>query len=222
MPLPCTEAAKFTGASGSTGIVIGAVSPEDGPVPTEFVAVTEKVYEAPLVSPMTVIGELDPVPVNPPGLEVTVYEVMAFPPSEIGAEKETEASALPAVAVPIVGAPGTVAGVTELEAEEALPVPTMFVAVTVNVYGVPLVRPVTVIGELAPVPVIDPGLEVTVYEVMALPPFEPGAENVTEAWALPPVAVPMVGAPGTVLGVAVAVLLALPWPAEFTALILKS
>ena len=53
-------------------------------------------------------------------------------------------------------------GVTELDAADALPVPTLFVAVTVNVYGVPLVRPETVIGEAVPVPVWLPVLEVTV------------------------------------------------------------
>jgi hypothetical protein len=37
-----------------------------------------------------------------------------------------------------------VAGVTLLEASEAGPVPTALVAVTVNVYAVPFVRPVTV------------------------------------------------------------------------------
>ena len=37
-----------------------------------------------------------------------------------------------------------VEGVTRLEALEALPVPTILVAVTVNVYGVPFTRPVTV------------------------------------------------------------------------------
>jgi hypothetical protein len=36
------------------------------------------------------------------------------------------------------------------------------VAVTVNVYAVPLVNPETVIGELAPVPVAPPGEAVTV------------------------------------------------------------
>jgi hypothetical protein len=48
----------------------------------------------------------------------------------------TVASASPAVAVPMVGALGTVAGfrgVTAFEAAEAGPVPTEFVAVTVNV-----------------------------------------------------------------------------------------
>ena len=40
---------------------------------------------------------------------------------------------LATVAVPIVGAPGTVAGVTEFDAADATDVPAEFVAVTVNV-----------------------------------------------------------------------------------------
>ena len=79
-----------------------------------------------------------------------------------GAVKLTVACALPPVAVPIVGAPGTVAGVTLFEAAEAAPVPALFVAVTVNVYAVPFDRPVTVIGEATPLAVSPPGLEVTV------------------------------------------------------------
>jgi len=55
-----------------------------------------------------------------------------------------------------------VAGVTADEAVDAPLVPTLFVAVTVKVYGVPLVRPVIVIGEDAPVAVNPSGLEVTV------------------------------------------------------------
>ena len=62
----------------------------------------------------------------------------------------------------MVGASGVVAGVTLFEADEADPVPTAFVAVTVNVYAVPLVRPITVIGDEPPAPVNPPGLEVTV------------------------------------------------------------
>jgi hypothetical protein len=45
-----------------------------------------------------------------------------------------------------VGAPGTVDGVALAEAVEAAPVPDAFVAVTVNVYAVPFVRPETVHG----------------------------------------------------------------------------
>jgi hypothetical protein len=58
---------------------------------------------------------------------------MAEPPLEAGAVKVTVACALPAVAVPMVGAPGTVAGVTLFEAAEAALVPTALVAVTVKV-----------------------------------------------------------------------------------------
>ena len=47
-----------------------------GPVPTEFAAVTEIVYVVPFVSPVTVIGLVDPVIVvaDPPpaGVAVTV------------------------------------------------------------------------------------------------------------------------------------------------------
>jgi hypothetical protein len=48
------------------------------------------------------------------------------------------------------------------DAAEAGPVPTKFVAVTVNVYAVLDCKPVTVKGEEAPVAVNPPGLEVTV------------------------------------------------------------
>jgi hypothetical protein len=73
---------------------------------------------------------------------------------------------LPPVTVPTVGAPGNVAGVTAaLGIDAALvpvpPAPVPFDAVTVNVYGVPLVRPVTVIGLAVP-DAICPPLEVTV------------------------------------------------------------
>ena len=89
-----------------------------------------------MVSPVTITGLAAPVPVILPGLEVTVYPVIAEPPSLTGAENITDAWAFPAVAVPIVGAPGTVegaTGVTEFEAELATLFPTAFVAVTVKV-----------------------------------------------------------------------------------------
>jgi hypothetical protein len=65
-----------------------------------------------------------------------VYDVIALPPFEAGGVQDTVADASPAVAVTAVGAPGAVAGatgVTLFEASEAGPVPTAFVAVTVNV-----------------------------------------------------------------------------------------
>ncbi len=61
---------------------------------------------------------------------------MAEPPFELGAVKATLARALPAVTVPIVGAPGAVTaavGVTEALLEEAALVPLVLVAVTVQV-----------------------------------------------------------------------------------------
>ena len=50
-----------------------------------------------------------------------------------GAEKVIMALVLLAVAVTLVGAPGTVAGVTEFDTVEDAPVPRAFVAVTINV-----------------------------------------------------------------------------------------
>ena len=58
---------------------------------------------------------------------------MAAPPLEAGAVQVTVAEALPAVAVPMVGAPGVVAGVTALEAADWAPVPTLLMAATVKV-----------------------------------------------------------------------------------------
>jgi hypothetical protein len=53
-------------------------------------------------------------------------------------------------------------GVTLLDGVEAGPVPAALVAVTVKVYAVPLVRPVTIIGLAVPMTLILPGLDVTV------------------------------------------------------------
>ena len=87
---------------------------------------------------------------------------MADPPSKAGAVQVSVALLSPIAAAKFVGASGTVAGVTELLASEALLVPRAFVAVTVNVYDTPLVKPVIVIGEAPPEAVKPPGLDVTV------------------------------------------------------------
>jgi hypothetical protein len=83
-------------------------------VPRELVAVTVNVYEVLDCKPVTVTGEDAPVPVNPPGLDVTVYAVIGKPPSKVGAVNVTVAAPLlkarpvpTLVAVPIVGALGT-------------------------------------------------------------------------------------------------------------------
>jgi hypothetical protein len=73
-----------------------------------------------------------------------------------------------------------------------------FVAITVKVYAVPLVSPVTVIGLVVPVAVILPGVEVTVNPVIPVP---AGAVKVTVAWAFPAVATIFVGAASCVVNV---------------------
>jgi hypothetical protein len=90
------------------------------------------------------------------------------------------------------------AGVTELEAPDALDdEPYAVVALTVNVYAVPDVSPLTVIGDVVLEPAIPPGLDVAVY--VTVPPFPvyAGAVNSTVALVAPvAVTVPTVGAPG--------------------------
>ena len=112
--------------------------------------------------PVTTIDDDPPVDVNPPGLDVTVYEVIVDPPFEIGGVNVIVACPLPPVAVPIVGASGVVAGVIVFVAPDAVLVPTEFVAVTVKLYELPFVRPVTTIGDEPPYAINPPVFEVTV------------------------------------------------------------
>jgi hypothetical protein len=88
--------------------------------------------------------------------------VIAEPPLLAGAVQETEEVVSPAVAATPVGTPGGPTGVTEFDAADAGPTPTLFVAVTVNVYAVPFVRPVTVHDVDAVAQAKPPGEEVTV------------------------------------------------------------
>ena len=125
----------------------GADSPE---LPLALVAWTVNVYAVPLVRPVTVIGDPAELALMPPGFDVAVYEVIGEPPSDAGGVNVTVACALPAVAVPMVGAPGTAAGVALFDALESAPLPTVLVALTLHVYAVPLVKPVTTIGEPEP------------------------------------------------------------------------
>lgn len=112
---------------------------------------------------------------------------MADPPVAF-AVNVTDACAFPLVAVPIVGACGTVVAVTPDEAEDAEEVPAELVAVTVYVYCVEDCNPVTVIGLDVPVAVYDPGVDVTV-KLAGAPPVSVTGENATDAapllYALP-------------------------------------
>jgi hypothetical protein len=78
---------------------------------------------------------------------------------------------LPAVAVPIVGACGTVVAVRAPDTV-AVEVPLAFVAVTLYVYEVDEARPVIVNGD-DPVAEKLPGLETAEYKVIAEPPVAP-------------------------------------------------
>jgi hypothetical protein len=79
-----------------------------------------------------------------PTYGVTVYETIALPPAE-GAVQVTPAWLEAGDARTLVGAPGgEFEGVTAFDAADGEPVPLALLAVTVNVYVVPLVRPVIV------------------------------------------------------------------------------
>jgi hypothetical protein len=132
--------------AGLDGVALFDAADAD-PVPFAFVAVTVNVYPVPFVKPDTTIGDDAPVPVNEPGDDVTVKPVIVEPPLP-PAVNVTEAWAFPAVAVPIVGASGTVDGVAELDAADDPLVPYALVAVTDTVYAVPLVSPVITIGDV--------------------------------------------------------------------------
>ena len=177
-------------------------------MPAAFVAVTVNVYAVSWVSPVAVTEVPVVVAVTPSGSEVTVYSVIGLPPSEAGAVHETTTRMSPGVADTVaiiklvtnsVGAPGTRAGVTEFDASEDRLVPLEFVAVTVKVYAVPLVRPVTVSEVAVVVAVIPPRDEMTVYSVTVLPPSEADAVHETVARRFPGIADTLVGELGTVV-----------------------
>jgi hypothetical protein len=73
------------------------------------------------------------VQVNEPGVDVTVYELIAAPPLDGAVHDTTDWAFTAPVALTAVGTPGTVEGTTAAEADEAAPAPEAFVAVTVNV-----------------------------------------------------------------------------------------
>jgi hypothetical protein len=98
------------------------------------------------------------------------------------------------LAVGALGVAGIPAGVTLFEAPE-VDEPKGFVAVTVNVYAVPLDRPVTTNGEPEPLAVNPPGLEVAVYVGIPVPIITGGVKATLACWS-PLVAVPIVGASG--------------------------
>jgi hypothetical protein len=95
--------------------------------------------------------------------------VIALPPFEEGAVQDTVALAAPAVALPIVGAPGVAIGVTDPDAADSGPHTVTPRAATVQVYAVPAVPPVTAIGLVSVFP-----------DVIAVPP--PDGVHVARYW----------------------------------------
>jgi hypothetical protein len=168
--------------------------------PTTFMATTVTVTGVPLANPVSVAVRTFPTVTGLPTDGVTVYPVIAEPPFEAGATQETVTELIPATAVTFVGEPGTVAGVTADEAEDAGELPIEFVATTVNVSDVPFVKPVNEAVRTLPTVTGLPTDGVTVYPVIAEPPFEAGAVHETVAEALPATAETPVGAPGAVTG----------------------
>jgi len=88
--------------------------------------------------------------------------VIEAPPVFAGAVHETRTWVLPNEPAMSVGASGALAGTTDAEAVDAEPAPALFVEVTVNVYVVPFVRPVTMQLVVEVVHESEPGDEVTV------------------------------------------------------------
>ena len=133
-------------------------------VPPPFVAVALNVYDIPFVKPVTVQLPEAPVTVHVrfPGVEVTKKEA-GVPPEPAATVTTTDAT--PATAVGVGGVPGTAGcGVTAFDAADAAEVPPPFVAVALNVYDVPFVKPDTVQlpDEPVTVQVAEPGVEVIV------------------------------------------------------------
>lgn len=103
-----------------------------------------------------------------------------------------------------VGALGTPTVEIELDALDASEAPLELRAVTMNVYEVEGLNPVIgIVPEPAweRVAVIEPGVEVAVYEIIVDPPSDAGAVKSTVAVVVPvAVAVPIIGAPGATTG----------------------
>ena len=101
-----------------------------------------------------------------------------------------------------MGGSGTVAGVIANEGNEGNEFPILFVAITVNVYAVPIVNPVIkpVVEEV--VSVIPSGDDTIVYEIIGEPPLLLGAFQLILAVPIvaPKLAVTFNGRVGTVGG----------------------
>ena len=178
-PSPAVAVIVDGGVAGACGVTAD-VAEEATELPISFVATTVNVYAVPLVKPETTHEDAfaAAVHVNPPGDEVTVKPVSAAPPLIRGAVKETVAApAVETAADTDVGAFGTVAGITAVDAVDADELKRPLLAVALNVYGVPLVSPVTTqlvapvaVWQGVPTALLLASYAVIVYELIAGPP----------------------------------------------------
>jgi hypothetical protein len=199
---------RVTPVTVGAGGVVAATNEADAVdaalLPKAFVASTVQVYVLLLLREATVIGEEAPDAdcVVPPSLDaqVAVKPVIALPPLPF-AVNATIAVLFPRVTPVTLGATGTVPATNEVEAADALLSPKLFVATTVQLYVLLLVREATLIGEDAPdtVCVAPPSLDVQValYAVMVSP-LLPFAANATVTELLPRVTPVTLGAGGLV------------------------
>ena len=122
----------------------------------------------PLVRPVIVVlvvvesPSLNVVQEFPPIEYSTMKSVIVEPPLD-AAVHEVLIDPAPATSVKPVGAEGTVRGETDVLHNEATPIPTLFTALTRNVYEVPFVSEVMDADVAADVPLIN--------ENHVLPPF---------------------------------------------------
>ena len=187
------------GAPGSEADGVTATEEESKELLTAFIAETVNVTGLPFVRLVSVVVKTSlPTVIGLPTDGVMIYPVIAEPPSDAGGFQVTVAEPLPLDTETPVGVLGGVAGVTGdgVIVDEELP--EAFIAVTVNVTGVPLVRLVKVAVETSAPTVIGlPTEGVTVYPVIGELPLETGGFHETVAELIPGTVVMPVGAPGS-------------------------
>jgi hypothetical protein len=135
-----TATVNDVGGLGTVDGVAGADATDSADVPMPFVATALKMYSTPLVKPLmehVVVTELVvhvPDATLPNVYAVTVYPLMAEPFMLTGASQDTVAEVLDATAVTLIGGEGAAFTAMPAEASEAIEVPAVLVAVTLNVY----------------------------------------------------------------------------------------
>ena len=171
-----TDASPMTtpGAPGTFGLAVG-VTAADGAdaadVPPALLAVAVNVYAVPLLRPATRHEPDAPtiVQLAPPGDAVTVCDVAGH--ASMASATDTLTDRSPTTTSGIAGTLGGGVGVTGADGADAAEVPPALLAVAVNVYSVPFVRPDTTHEPKAPaiVQLAPPGVAVTVSDVAAAP-----------------------------------------------------